>query len=67
MADLILDEQLETVQRQIQERALRLADLEMIIHDYHLERQRLLQEIIELRQQFWDLTDCSQEPLPRDS
>jgi hypothetical protein len=55
MVGLSVEEQLEVLHRQIQERALRLADLEVIIHDYRRERQQLLEEIVELKQQFWDL------------
>jgi len=55
MSDLSVEEQLAALERQIEERALRLCDLEVIIHDYRRERERLLNEIIELKQQFWDL------------
>ena len=55
MAGLSVEEQLEVLHQQIQERALRLADLEVIIRDYRRERQHLLEEIVELKQQFWDL------------
>jgi hypothetical protein len=49
------EQQLESLQNEINERALRLCDLEVIIHDYRRERERLLEEIIRLKQQFWDL------------
>ncbi len=55
VTDRSIEQQLETLQKEIQERALRLCDLEVIIHDYHRERQQLLEEIIELKQQFWEL------------
>ena len=55
MSDLSVEEQLAALERQIEERALHLCDLEVIIHDYRRERERLLNEIIELKQQFWDL------------
>lgn len=58
MTDLSIEEQLEKLQEEIQERALRLTDLEVIIQDYHRERQQLLDEIIALKQQFWDLIGC---------
>lgn len=55
MTDRPIEEQLEALQTEIQERALRLTDLEVIIRDYHREREQLLEEIIALKQQFWDL------------
>lgn len=51
---------LEALQQQIQERAMRLTDLEVIIQDYQRERQRLLEEIIALKEQLWELM-ASQE------
>lgn len=48
-------EKLEALQRQIQERAMRLTDLEVIIQDYERERQRLLDEIVALKEQLWEL------------
>lgn len=55
MSDLSIEEQLAALEHEIQERAMRLCDLEVIIHDYHREREQLLDEIIELKQQLWDL------------
>ncbi|MBS1251777.1 MAG: hypothetical protein MAG451_00810 [Anaerolineales bacterium] len=55
MADHTIAEQLEALQAKIRERALRLCDLEIIIYDYDQERQRLLEELIELKEQYWDL------------
>lgn len=55
MASISREEQLEALQRQIQERAMRLTDLEVIIQDYKQERQRLLEEIIMLKEQLWEL------------
>lgn len=55
MADIAIEEQLQALQERIQDRALRLSDLEVMIQDYRQERQRLLDEIIELKQQYWDL------------
>ncbi len=57
MSDLAIEEQLEALEKKIQEYALRLCDLDVIIHDYNQERQRLLDEFIELKQQFWDLVE----------
>jgi predicted nucleic acid-binding Zn-ribbon protein len=55
MTDASRKEQLEALQREIQDRALRLTDLEVIIQDYNRERQRLLEEIIVLKEQLWEL------------
>jgi len=60
MTDISRKEKLEALQRQIQERAMRLTDLEVIIQDYQRERQRLLEEIIALKEQLWELM-ASQE------
>lgn len=62
MSDLSIEEQLATLEQEIQERALRLCDLEVIIYDYHRERQQLLEEIIQLKQQFWDLMGDRHDP-----
>lgn len=55
MTETSIEERLDVLQTAIQERALRLCDLEIIISDYHEERQRLLQEITALKEQYWDL------------
>lgn len=59
--NLTVEEQLESLRNEISERALRLCDLEVIIHDYRRERERLLEEIIQLKQQFWDLVGTPHE------
>jgi hypothetical protein len=53
--NVTVEQQLESLRDEISERALRLCDLEVIIHDYRREREHLLEEIIQLKQQFWDL------------
>lgn len=55
MATPSIEEQLEALRAEIQERAMRLSDLDVIIQDYHEERQQLLEEIVQLKQQYWDL------------
>lgn len=58
---------MEDLQRQIQERAILLSDLEVIIEDYQRERARLLQELRSLKEGLWDLTaesDRGQGGLP---
>lgn len=52
---------IEDLQRQIQERAILLSDLEVIIEDYQRERTRLLQELRSLKEGLWDLTAGSDE------
>ncbi|MFQ6057554.1 MAG: hypothetical protein ACE5MB_01575 [Anaerolineae bacterium] len=47
---------IEDLQREIQERAILLSDLEVIIEDYQRERLRLLQELRSLKEGLWDLT-----------
>lgn len=41
--------------RQIQEKSMRLADLEVILEDYRRERQELLREIGRLKASLWEL------------
>jgi len=52
---------IEDLQRQIQERAILLSDLEVIIEDYQRERARLLQELRSLKEGLWDLTSGGDE------
>jgi hypothetical protein len=54
---------IEDLQRQIQERAILLSDLEVIIEDYQRERARLLQELRSLKEGLWDLTSDSDQGL----
>lgn len=61
MTNPSIEKQLEALQKEIQERALRLTDLEVIIEDYHRERQQLLDEIVALKQQLWDLLDSQDD------
>jgi cell division septum initiation protein DivIVA len=47
---------IEDLKREIQERALLLSDLEVMIEDYQRERLRLLQELKSLKEGLWELT-----------
>jgi hypothetical protein len=61
------DKLIRDLQREIQERALLLSDLEVMIEDYQRERLRLLEELKSLKEGLWDLTasstDCNDEPV----
>lgn len=46
---------IQDLKREIQERALLLSDLEVMIEDYQRERLRLLQELKSLKEGLWDL------------
>jgi hypothetical protein len=43
------------LERDLRDRSLLLADLEVIIEDYRRERSRLIEEIMSLRETLWDL------------
>lgn len=43
------------LQQQIQQKAVLLSELDMMIMDYQRERQDLLMEIRQLREKLWDL------------
>lgn len=47
---------IRNLQREIQERALLLSDLEVMIEDYQRERLRLVHELKSLKEGLWDLT-----------
>jgi hypothetical protein len=48
------------LQKELQEKALQLADLELMIEDYERERVRLLKELTILRERLLDLTEGEQ-------
>lgn len=53
------DEKQKTVQelmRQIQDKAIELADLEVILEDYERERREILREIGRLKASLWELS-----------
>lgn len=43
------------LERDLRDRSLLLANLEVIIEDYRRERSRLIEEIMSLRETLWDL------------
>lgn len=49
------EQQVREVERELRERALLLANLEVIMEDYRRERSRLIEEVMALREQLWDL------------
>jgi hypothetical protein len=48
-------QQVSRLERDLQDKSLLLANLEVIIEDYTRERSRLIQEIMALREKLWDL------------
>lgn len=49
------------LERQLQNKSLLLANLEVMIEDYRREKARLLDEVMRLREMLWDLTGGAQE------
>ncbi len=49
-------EQVRELKRELREKALLLANLDVIIEDYRAEKRRLLEEIVVLREKLWDLS-----------
>lgn len=49
-------EQVRELKRELREKALLLANLDVIIEDYRREKRGLLEEIIVLRERLWDLS-----------
>jgi hypothetical protein len=49
-------EQVTELKRELREKALLLANLEVIIEDYQREKRGLLEEIMVLRERLWDLS-----------
>jgi len=43
------------LKRELRDKALLLANLEVIIEDYRREKSRLLEELMSLREKIWDL------------
>ncbi len=50
-----LAQRVSQLERDLRDRSLLLADLELIIEDYRRERSRLIEEIMSLREKLWDL------------
>jgi hypothetical protein len=53
------EELIKELERDLQDKSLMLANLEVMIEDYRRERSRLLEELMSLREKLWDLT-CQQ-------
>jgi hypothetical protein len=49
-------EQVRELKRELREKALLLANLDVIIEDYRREKRGLLEEIMVLRERLWDLS-----------
>lgn len=50
------EELIKELKRDLQDKSLMLANLEVMIEDYRRERSRLLEELMSLREKLWDLT-----------
>ncbi len=50
------EELIKELKRDLQDKSLMLANLEVMIEDYRRERSRLLEELKSLREKLWDLT-----------
>jgi len=50
------DETIKELERELQDKSLLLANLELMIEDYRRERSRLLEELMSLKEKLWDLT-----------
>jgi hypothetical protein len=48
-------EEVREVERELRERALLLANLEVIMEDYRREKSKLIEEVMALREKLWDL------------
>lgn len=48
--------------KQIQEKAIQLSDLEVILEDYQQERRELLREIGRLKASLWELVGGAEPP-----
>lgn len=50
------EELIKELKRDLQDKSLMLANLEVMIEDYRRERSKLLEELMSLREKLWDLT-----------
>ncbi|KPJ49210.1 MAG: hypothetical protein AMJ41_03395 [candidate division Zixibacteria bacterium DG_27] len=50
------EELIKELKRDLQDKSLMLANLEVMIEDYRRERSRLLEELMSVREKLWDLT-----------
>jgi predicted nucleic acid-binding Zn-ribbon protein len=49
-------EAIKELERELQDKSLLLANLEVMIEDYRREKSRLIEELMFLREKLWDLT-----------
>ena len=50
------EKQVSGLKKELRDKALLLANLEVIIEDYRREKSRLLEEVMALRERIWDLS-----------
>jgi len=48
--------EIKDLERELQDKSLLLANLEVMIEDYRRERSKLIEELMCLREKLWDLT-----------
>jgi predicted nucleic acid-binding Zn-ribbon protein len=49
-------EEIKELERELQDKSLLLANLEVMIEDYRREKSKLIEELMSLREKLWDLT-----------
>jgi hypothetical protein len=54
--------QRKALERELQDKSLLLANLEVMIEDYRRERSKLIEEVMSLRESLWDLTGQQENP-----
>ena len=54
------------LEKELKDKSLALANLEVMIEDYRRERSRLLEELMSLREKLWDLTGQEQDKGDKD-
>jgi predicted nucleic acid-binding Zn-ribbon protein len=59
-------DELKALEKELKEKSLALASLEVMIEDYRRERSRLLEELMSLRERLWDLTGQEQDSDDKD-
>ena len=55
-------EAIRELERELQDKSLLLANLEVMIEDYRREKSRLIEELMFLREKLWDLTGQQRNP-----
>ena len=54
--------EIKDLERELQDKSLLLANLEVMIEDYRRERSKLIEELMCLREKLWDLTGQQRDP-----